>query len=177
LTGAGACEDDPVTTEVVAEAIKKAGIAWVSVAGGPALGLWVMPLDGALIVVCGPGEQAAPGLAEAARAAIRLRGDHGGLIAIAEAEVERLTPGGEAWAEIAPQLATKRLNASGTAEEVVARWAEAGCAVLRLTPADEAVVAPDLPTDSAAAPPRETPARVEVRRPVRFHRVRKKSRS
>ena len=163
-----------MTTELVAEAIKKAGIAWISVADGPALGLWVMPLDGALIVVCGPGEQAAPGLATATRAAMRLRGDNGGLIVIVEALVERLTPGSEAWTEIAPQLANKRLNASGTADELVTRWAETDCAIVRLTPTDEPVVAPNLPTDAAAAPPRETPARVEVRRPIRFHRVRKR---
>ncbi len=163
-----------MTTELVAEAIKKAGIAWISVADGPALGLWVMPLDGALIVVCGPGEQAAPGLAEATRASVRLRGDNGGLIVIVEALVERLTPGSEAWNEIAPQLAGKRLNASGTAEELVARWAESGCAVVRLTPVDEPITAPSLPAGSEAAPPRETPARIKLRRPFRLHRVRKR---
>jgi hypothetical protein len=162
-----------VTTELVAEAIKKAGIAWISVAPEPARGLWVMPLDGALIVVCGPGEQSAPGLAAAARAQVLLRGDNGGLIVIVEAAVERLMPGTEAWTEIAPQLAGKRLNASGTADEVVARWAATDCAVLRLTPAGDATAAPHLPTGSAAAPPRETPARVTVRRPFRLHRVRK----
>ncbi|AGL21125.1 hypothetical protein [Actinoplanes sp. N902-109] len=164
-----------MTTELVAEAIKKAGIAWVSPDGSPARGLWVMPLDGALIVVSGPGEQAAPGLAEAATAQVRLCGDTGGLIVLVETRVERLTPGSEAWAEIAPQLATKRLNASGTAEELVARWAGSGCAIVRLTPTGSApVAAPDLPDDSGAAPPRETTARVEVRRPFRLHRVRKK---
>ena len=163
-----------MTTELVAEAIKKAGIAWISVPGGPALGLWVMPLDGSLIVVCGPGEQAAPGLAEAARAEVRLRGDNGALIVIVEAEVERLTPGSETWTEIAPQLAGKRLNASGPAEQLIARWAEKGCAVLRLTPAAEPIAAPHLPTASEAAPPRETPARVKVRRPFRLHRIRKR---
>jgi hypothetical protein len=163
-----------VTTELVAEAIKKAGIAWINVPGGPALGLWVMPLDGSLIVVCGPGEQAAPGLAEAERASVRLRGDNGALIVIVEASVERLAPGSEAWAEVAPQLAGKRLNASGTAEQLVERWAEAGCAVLRLTPGDEPISAPNLPTDSEAAPVRDTPARTKVRRPFRLHRVRKR---
>jgi hypothetical protein len=49
--------------------------------------------------------------------------------------------------------------------------------VLRLTPVDAAAIAaPDLPTDSAAAPPRETPARNQVRRPFRLHRVRKSGR-
>jgi hypothetical protein len=164
-----------VSSAVVDEAIKKAAIAWVAVGDGPSLGLWCMPLDGSLIVVSGPGEQSAPGLAEAERASVRLRGDNGGLIVIVDAVVERLQPGGEAWAEVAPQLANKRLNATGTAEELVARWVETGCAVVRLTPVDDAAVAaPDLPVTPAAAPPRETPARVETRRPFRLHRVRKR---
>ncbi|WP_067508725.1 hypothetical protein [Actinoplanes sp. TFC3] len=166
-----------MTTDLVAEAIKKAGIAWIGTSGGPAHGLWVMPLDGSLIVVSGPGEQSAPGLAEASTAQVRLRGDTGGLIVVVEAQVERLAPGSEPWNEIAPQLATKRLNASGTAEQLVARWADSGCTVVRLTPTESApLAAPDLPDDSGAASPRETPARVEVRRPFRLHRVRKKRR-
>jgi len=164
-----------VTSALVEEALKKASLAWIGVGDEPARGLWCMPLEGTLIVVTGPGEQAAPGLAEASRATVRLRGDSGGLIVVWEAVVARLTPGSEEWETVAPQLAGKRLNASGTAEQLVARWAESGCAVLRLTPADEpAVTAPDLPAGSQAAPPRETPARVEVRRPFRLHRVRKR---
>jgi hypothetical protein len=160
---------------VVDEAIKKAAIAWISVGDGPSLGLWCMPLDGALIVVTGPGEQRAPGLAGAERASVRLRGDTGGLIVIWEALVERLQPGGEDWDTVAPQLANKRLNASGTAEEIVARWAGTDCAVVRLTPAPEpAVAAPDLPDVSEAAAPRDTPARIETPRPFRLHRVRRR---
>jgi hypothetical protein len=163
-----------VTSPVVDEAIKKAAVVWVSAGGGPALALWCMPLDGALIVVSGPGEQSAPGLADAERAEARLRGDTGGTIVLTEVAVERLTPGTEDWDTVAPQLANKRLNASGTAEELVARWAEAGCAVVRLTPvAESATARPDLPDASEAAPPRETPARTEVRKPFRLHRVRR----
>jgi hypothetical protein len=164
-----------VTAPLVDEAIKKAAVAWISVGDGPALALWCMPLDGSLIVVSGPGEQAAPGLADASRVAVRLRGDTGGLIVVWEATVERLTPGSEDWTTIAPQLANKRLNASGTAEELVARWVESGCAIVRLTPAsDQAVSSPDLPSESGAAAPRDTPARVEVRRPFRLHKVRRR---
>jgi hypothetical protein len=164
-----------VSAELVDEAIKKAAVAWISVGDGPALGLWCMPLEGALVLVSGPGEQAAPGLAEASAATIRLRGDTGGLIVISEATVERLAPGSEDWITIAPQLAGKRLNASGTAEELVARWAADGCAVVRLTPAAaSAIAAPNLPDDSEVAAPRETPARVKVRKPFRLHRVRKR---
>ena len=62
-----------------------------------------------------------------------------------------------------------------SADEVVTRWVETGCTVVRLSPVDDATVAaPDLPAESAAAEPRETPARVEVRRPFRLHKVRRR---
>lgn len=154
--------------------MKKAAVAWIAVTEGPALALWCMPYEGSLYVLSGPGEQAAPGLAEAAEATVSLRGDHGGRIVTWIAAVERLTPGSDAWDTVAPQLAGKRLNASGTAEAVVARWAETGCAVLRLTPTEQpAQSGADLPDSAQAAPPRDTPARVPVRRPFRLHRVRK----
>lgn len=164
-----------MSSGVLDEAIKKASIAWISVGDGPAYALWCMPVENSLAVISGPGEQFAPGLAQADRASMRLRGDHGGLIVVAEASVARVLPGSPDWDEIAPQLAQKRLNASGTAEELVARWVESGCVLVRLTPvADSAVGTADLPSESAAAPPRETPARVETRRPFRLHRVRKR---
>jgi hypothetical protein len=164
-----------VTSAVLDEALKKAALAWVSVGDGPALGLWCMPLDGALIVVTGPGEQFAPGLPDASRATVRLRGDHGGLIVVAEMTVSRILPGSDDWETAAPQLAAKRLNAHGSTDETVVRWVESGCTVLRLAPAPEdPVTAPDLPSDSEAAEPRETPARVEVRRPFRLHKVRRR---
>lgn len=160
-----------MTSAVLDEALKKAALAWVSVGDAPAVGVWCMPLDGSLIVVTGPGEQFAPGLAEAARATVRLRGDTGGLIVIAEMSVTRLAPGTEDWETTAPQLAQKRLNASGTFEQVVVRWAETDCAIVRLSP-EQDTTAPDLPSDSGATAPRPTPARNETRRPYRLHRVR-----
>jgi hypothetical protein len=164
-----------VTSAVLDEAMKKAALVWVSVSDGPALALWCMPLDGSLILVSGPGEQHAPGLAEASKATVRLRGDNGGLIVVSEMTATRLRPGSEEWTTTAPQLAGKRLNSSGTAEQVVARWADTDCAVVRLTPVPEATVgAPDLPATSGAATPRDTPARVEVRRPFKLHRVRRR---
>jgi hypothetical protein len=164
-----------VTSAVLEEALKKAALVWVSVGDGPALGLWCMPLDGSLIVVSGPGEQLAPGLAEATTATVRLRGDNGGLIVVSDLTVTRLLPGSEEWETVAPQLAQKRLNASGTFDELVARWVGAGCAIVRLSPPEQAatVAAPDLPADSGAAAPRETPARNETRKPFRLHRVRR----
>ncbi|GAA2662330.1 hypothetical protein [Paractinoplanes durhamensis] len=163
-----------MTSAVLDEALKKAALAWVSVGDGPALGLWCMPLEGSLIMVSGQGEQFAPGLAEATTATVRLRGDNGGLIVVSDMAVTRLLPGSEDWETVAPQLAQKRLNATGTFDDLVARWVESACAIVRLTPPEEnaATAAPDLPTDSGAAPPRETPARVATRRPFRLHKVR-----
>ena len=164
-----------MTSAVLDEAVKKAALAWVSVGDGPALGLWCMPLEGALIVVTGPGEQFAPDLPGATRATVRLRGDNGGLIVVAEMAVARILPGSDDWSTTAPQLAAKRLNAHGSTDDVVTRWVETGCTVLRLTPVEEGTVtAPELPSESAAAEPRETPARVEVRRPFRLHKVRRR---
>jgi hypothetical protein len=164
-----------VTSALVEEAVKKASLAWISVGDGPALGLWCMPHEGALIVLSGPGEQAASGLAEAAEATVRLRGGTGGLIVVWTARVARLTPGTEQWDTIAPQLAGKRLNACGTAEDMVARWAATGCAIVRLTAAEEPpIAAPELPDGSQAAEPRDSSARVDVRKPFRLHRVRKR---
>ncbi|GAB1643223.1 hypothetical protein [Krasilnikovia sp. MM14-A1259] len=164
-----------MTAALVEEAVKKAAVAWINVGAGPARALWCLPVDGTLIVVSGPGEQTAPELPEATRATVRLRGDTGGLIVICETAVARIAPGSEDWAALAPQLAAKRLNASGTADDLVARWENDGCAIVRLTPAtDQPAAAPALPDDAQAAPPRETPARVPVRRPFRLHRVRRR---
>jgi hypothetical protein len=164
-----------MTSAVLDEALKKAALAWVSVGDGPALGLWCMPLEGSLIVVTGPGEQYAPDLPGAQRATVRLRGDNGGLIVVAEMTVARILPGSDDWETVAPQLAMKRLNATGSADEVVARWVETNCTVVRLTPVEDATVtAPDLPSSSQAAEPRETPARVKARRPFRLHKVRRR---
>jgi hypothetical protein len=168
-------QNKPVTHAVVDEAIKKAALAWVSVGGGPARALWCMPLDGALIVVSGAGEQSAPGLAEAGEVEVTLRGDHGGRIVTWSARVERLAPGTEDWATVTPQLAGKRLNASGTAEALTARWAEQDCPVVRLCPTEAPEqTGRDLPQSSGAEPPRDSPARVPTPRPFRLHRVRKR---
>ncbi|GAB2946618.1 hypothetical protein GCM10027280_39260 [Micromonospora polyrhachis] len=162
------------TSPLVDEAIKKAAVAWVAVDGGPALALWCVPIDGALYFVSGPGEQSAPGLAEASSAMVTLRGDHGGQIVTWSAEVSRVRPDSEQWTSIAPQVAAKRLNASGSAAELVERWAD-GCALSRLAPVGAPVAAGDsVPDGSLAAPPRPTPAARPTRKPFRLHRVRRR---
>jgi hypothetical protein len=148
---------------LITEAMKKAAIAWLTVAGRPAYPVWCTWIDEALYLVSGPGEQPAPGLAEAATAGVTARGDHGGRIVTWTAHVDHVVPGTPAWESAVPLLAAKRLNSLPSAE-LTARWA-AECAVHRLTPADEPLQ--ELPGSSLAAPPRPTPAVPTVRKPRR----------
>jgi hypothetical protein len=118
---------------LLVEAMRKAAVAWLEVAGQPAYPVWCLWHADALYVVSGPGEQPAPALASAATALVTARGDHGGAIITWAASVERIEPASEAWAEVAPLLAAKRLN-SLPAPALTARWAAANT-VSRLTPA------------------------------------------
>jgi hypothetical protein len=155
---------------LVIEAMKKAAVAWIGVADRPPYAVWCLWADEALFVVSGPGEQPAPGLAEADRVTVTARGDHGGQIITWPAHVERVEPGSERWTTVVTQLAGKRLNSTGAAE-LEQRWATE-CVVSRLVPADE----PPLPRPegSLAAPPRPTPAARVTRMPFRLHRVKKR---
>jgi hypothetical protein len=157
---------------LVEEAMKKSAVVWLAVGDARPYGVWCLWLDGALYVVSGPGEQSAPGLATADTALVTVRGDHGGRIVTWPASVRRLEPDGEEWRTVAPQLAGKRLNASGTTEETTGRWA-AECVVSRLVPAGDPVeAATTLPDASGAAPPPATDATRRPRKPFRLHRVR-----
>ncbi|WP_200215296.1 hypothetical protein [Micromonospora coerulea] len=166
--------DSRETTPLVDEAVKKAAVCWVSVADGPAYALWCLPLDGDLLIVTGPGEQAAPGLADATEAQVTLRGDHGGRIVTWPARVTRLRPDTEEWAAAAPLVAAKRLNAPGPSADLVRRWAAEGCALNRLAPAGPPAAGTDLPAASLAEEPRPTPAVRATRKPFRLHKVRRR---
>jgi len=122
-----------VTLALVTEATKKAAVVWLSVAGRPAYPVWCVPLADALYVVSGPGEQAAPGLAGATIVDVTARGDHGGSIATWSASVQRIEPDTDDWTAVALTVAGKRLNATGSADELVARWARDD-ALVRLVP-------------------------------------------
>ena len=154
--------------------MRKAAVAWLEVSGQPPYAVWCLWVDDSLYVVSGPDEQPAPGLAGAGGVVrVSARGDHGGRIVTWPAEVSRLKPDTDDWVAVAPQLAGKRLNASGTAEQTVARWADE-CVLSRLVPAgDPDEAGATLPDDSLAAPPRPSPATRMPRRPFRLHRVRR----
>jgi hypothetical protein len=159
-----------MTHPLVEEAARKAAIAWFSVDGGPARALWCLTVDGDICLVLGPGEQELPGLAEATAVAVTLRGDHGGNIATFPVTVTRVRPESQRWESVATQLAGKRLNSSGTNEQVVQRWAREA-SIWALSPAGEPA-----PRDSSGelAPPRPTPAVTATPKPFKLHRVRRK---
>jgi hypothetical protein len=159
-----------MTHPLVEEAAKKAAIGWFSVDGGPARALWCLTVDGDICLVLGPGEQELPGIDEATSVMVTLRGDHGGNIATFPVTVTRVRPESERWEVIAPQLAAKRLNASGTSEQVVERWAREA-SVWALTPAGEPA-APD--SSGELAEPRPTTAGTATRKPFKLHRVRRR---
>ena len=156
---------------LVAEAMKKAAIVWVSTAADqPAYPLWCFPIDDALYVVTGGDEQPAPGLTSVDTATISARGDHGGRIVSWPARVEPVRPGTEAWTAAAPGLAGKRLNASGTIDALVEKWTT-GATILRLVPIDDDI---EPKTDgSEAAVPRPTPAVRRTAKPFRLHKVKR----
>jgi hypothetical protein len=158
-----------MTHPLVEEAAKKAAIAWFSVDGGPARALWCLTIDGDICLVLGPGEQELAGLSDAESVTVTLRGDHGGGIATFPVTVQRIRPESARWEKVAPQLASKRLNSSGSAEQVVERWAREA-SVWALSPAGE----PE-PLDSSGefAPPRPTSAATATRKPFKLHRVRR----
>lgn len=161
---------------LVEEAARKAAVAWVGLGDGPAYCVWVLPLEGRLYVITGPGEQSLPGLAEALvqglPAGVTLRGDHGGSIVTYRAAIAEIKSNTTEFESVAPQLAGKRLNASGTAEDVVARWAEE-CLLVALIP-DPQDVSTDLADKSQPQPPRPAPVVRETRKPFRLHRVKKR---
>lgn len=161
---------------LVEEAAKKAAVAWVGFGTGPAYCVWVLPLEGRLYVITGPGEQTVPGIAEAvirgSDAHVTLRGDHGGSVVTFVAAVAEIRPNSTEWETVAPQMATKRLNVSGTAEELAARWAQE-CLLVALIP-DPAGVSTELADKSIAQPPRPATVVRETRKPFRLHRVKKR---
>lgn len=124
---------------LVEEAARKAAVAWLRPDGqARSYPVWCLWAGDALYVVSGPGEQAAPGLADAGTALVSLRGDHGGRIVTWPAAASRIEPDSDEWQAVVPQLVAKRLNATGTTEQIAARWAT-GCVVTRLAPAGDPI--------------------------------------
>lgn len=153
---------------LVAEAMKKAAVGWLTVGERPATAAWLLWIDDAAYVVHGGPEQPVPGLAAAREVTVGVRGEHGGRIVRWAASVEHVAPGSSAWDEVAPQLAQKRLNASDPVG-APARWAEAST-ISRLAPTGDPLE--DGAAGAEAAPPRPTSATTPTPVPRTLHRRR-----
>jgi hypothetical protein len=156
---------------LVAEVMKKVAIVWLGTLATP---VWCLGIDDSLYVVAGGDEQPAPGLTPRSTIEVSARGDHNGKIVTWLAAVTRVMPGGADWAEVTPQLAAKRLNASGTSEALIERWA-AECELYRLLPlGDDATVGGRADETSGAAEPRPTPASRRTATPYHLHKVKRR---
>jgi hypothetical protein len=156
---------------LVEESMKKAAIAWLTVAERSPYPVWCLWVDGALYLVSGADEQPTPGLDGAGTALVSARGDHGGRVVTWPASVERVEPDSELWTSVVPQLAGKRLNSTG-AEDLAARWASSSVVWRLVSAGDPAEAGDSLPDGSLAEPPPPTPARTSAHRPFRLHKVR-----
>ncbi len=157
----------PPVHALVAEAMRKAALAWLEVPGERPMAAWIIWHEDALYVVHGGGEQPLPGLADATlvpgdRPLRRQRRADRGLAG----RVSRVEPGSEEWATVVPLLLGKRLNLPepNSAEE---RWAS-GSTVSRLAPDGPPDAA--LPDGSLAEPPALSPATTQATVPFTLHR-------
>lgn len=135
---------------LLAEAASKSGVIWVEVPGERAHAVWHEWVDGAFLVVSGPGEQHLPWLPEEVTVALRSK-DTGARLLRVHARVERVDPGTDDWAQAAETLRAGRLNAVG---DVLSRWA-AECTIHRIRPYGSPADSFDAPTgeDERSAPP------------------------
>ena len=111
---------------LVEEAARKSGLLWLDLPGLPQpRAAWHIWHDGAAYVLTGgEGEQPLPGLPEAERVTVTLRGkDKGGRLITFVAACEQVRPGDELWDAVTPLLARERLNAASH-EGLVERWAD-----------------------------------------------------
>lgn len=158
---------------LIEEATKKSDLIWI-VTGGPSAitAAWHVWHNNVVYVITGPGEQPLPpdlGVYPTCEVIVRSAANLSRIVTW-EAMVWRVTPGLEEWHEAVPALLAKRLNSPTDAEITAARW-EAHCTIFRLAPTGGLFEAGDsLPSDSAAEPPRPTPATSEVRVPYTLGR-------
>lgn len=145
-------ETPPVTTALIAEATKRAGLVWITIPGQgrprPAWHIWRTvrgagagagepAAPGAAYLVTGPGEQPLPGLGEVDQVSVTVASSQtGGALVTWTADVSRVEPGTPEWDEVIGPLVTGRLNAVMAPGETSPawRWARSG-AVFRLSPA------------------------------------------
>jgi hypothetical protein len=152
-------EQPPGVEALLAEAATKSGLVWLRPQGqARAWPAWHVWLDGAVVVVSGPGEQELPDLDGELELLLRSK-DTGARLLTVPARAERLVPGEDAWLPAAEALAGSRLNSRHSPAELPAHWRETGAVITRVVPAGTPVEQPgDYSTASHAAPPAPSPA-------------------
>lgn len=123
---------EPDRSRLVAEALRKSSVLWLTLPTGPRIA-WYVWHDGAACVVHEGIEQHLPGLAEAAEVELLVRSkDTGSLLVTVDAAVEPVEPGGDRWPATVAALHAHRQNPPDGAGQP-ARWA-AGSRITRLVP-------------------------------------------
>jgi hypothetical protein len=135
---------------LLAEALAKSSVCWIESAGRTSAA-WFATIDGEVLVVTGPGEQALPPLTDEERtdeARILLRSkDSGGRLLEVAVSVREVTPDDPAWEPAVAALAAERLN---TTDDLAARWRESGM-IFALRPFGAPLQAPGRYADRSGA--------------------------
>jgi hypothetical protein len=169
--------EDLAGTTLVDEALKKAGLVWISLAGtGAGRAYWYAWLDGKLYLLTGGDEQPDPGWTERTQVDVLARSkETTERLVVFRAKVTLGLATDSDWADATAELAKQRLNLTG-AEHAAERWADIRRhRVYRLTPTGEILEGPgDLgesyPDDSGRAAPVPSPATTKGRLPWVLHR-------
>lgn len=117
------------TDRLVAEALAKSGLLWLTSEAGSAP-CWHVVADGVAYVVTGPGEQYSPAHTGRTSVVARAKESRARLVSF-EAEASVVTPEDDDWESATSALKAGRLNAP--AGDLVARWREEAT-ILRLVP-------------------------------------------
>lgn len=144
-----AAETTPI--DAINDLCSSASVVWVISLGDVARPLNQVWHEGNLYAVVNGPEQPDPTNGER-RVTVVLPGASGATEGGVEADVEVIEPHNDTWSDIAPLLATKRLN-SLHGNDLVDSWARSACAILKITPDPGTLrVGTALPDDDQRAP-------------------------
>ncbi|HZI95948.1 MAG TPA: hypothetical protein VFD41_00325 [Actinomycetales bacterium] len=160
-------------SDLVAAALGKAGLVWVSVGQGRPQAVWHVWHDGAALVVVGGDEQPDP-VGDATRVTVAVPSkDNGARLVTFGSSVDQVGPDDERWDACVAALGPNRLNTS-TSVDQGAVWAE-GSRLLRLVPDETLEEHPGSYDDSSgAAPVLSSPATTTTWHPFHLRGRRRK---
>lgn len=117
------------TDRLVAEALAKSGLLWLTSDAGSAP-CWYAVVDGVAYLVTGPGEQYSPEHSGRTAVVARAKESRARLVSF-DAEASRVSPDDEDWDAATTALKAGRLNAPSG--DLIARWRDE-CTIIRLVP-------------------------------------------